>query len=184
MKSPQECSTTELIIQARGDNRAFLDELIRRHLSAVYSICFHYLKNREDAQDATQQTFLKVFKHLKRFNPDRDFNNWLHEIAKNTCLDMIRKQHTLPLELLETIPSTEPSPLQAAESALASAGVHQAIAGLPERYQSVLSLYYEQGFNLREIAEKLQTSVNTIKSRHRRALRLLRKALGQNQPKE
>lgn len=178
----------QLIADAlKGDERAFSD-FVRRWLPFVFASCARYLVDHAEAEDATQETFVKVWKHLKRFDSSKDVRGWLGEIAKNTALDMLKKKRAIPFSsfeneeginvLTETIPSSEPSPVVLVERSQLKAVLRKATAKLSPAFRQVLALYYEAGLNFREIAEKLGEPVHSIKSRHRRALIALRRLAG------
>src|ERR1051326_7311217 len=84
-----------------GSHHMF-DVLVERYLSLVYGICLRYLQSRSEAEDATQEIFVKVWKNLKRFTQQKSFSSWVAEIAKNTCLDALKKKRVVPFSAFET----------------------------------------------------------------------------------
>lgn len=179
----------ELILLAQAGSDRALEELFRVHLPMVYGICMRYLHNSDEAEDATQESFVKIWKNLKRVDPKRNFRVWAAEIAKNTCLDMIKRRRTIPMSafddingnnyIADTLRSTAPSPVELAEQSLLQRLLHGAMAKLSPAYRLVLSLYYQEGLNFREISEKLREPLHTVKSRHRRAILNLRLILAE-----
>lgn len=173
----------------KGDERAFA-ELVQRTLGLVYGICLRYLQNRSDAEDASQETFVKIWSNVKKFSVDRNFETWAAHIAKNTCLDVLRKKKIIPFSafinasgdniLAEVLPSNQPEPGQLTDRSLMARILNAAIHTLPPRHQKVLFLYYADGLNFREIAEHLKQPLHTIKSRHRRAVISLKKLIKEN----
>ena len=79
-----------------GDTKS-LDLLIAKYLDVVYRLVFCYVKNAADADDLTQEVFVKVWRHLKSFETGKSFKNWVLAIAKNTALDFLKKKKDLPL---------------------------------------------------------------------------------------
>jgi RNA polymerase sigma-70 factor, ECF subfamily len=180
----------ELILLAQTGNDAAFEQLVQANINLVYGICMRYLGNPEEAEDAVQESFLKIWKNLWKVDIKRNFRVWAAEIAKNTCLDILRRQRTVPLSSFEndngenylenTIESAIESPAQSAERSLLRRLLGMATARLSPAYQKVLALYYQEGLNFREIAEKLGEPLHTIKSRHRRAVMNLRLILAKN----
>jgi len=165
------------------------EELVRIHLDAVYAFCLKYMRTQVDAEEAAQEAFVKAWKNFSRYDFSRDFKNWIFEIAKNTCLDMIKKKKALPFStfedadgsnfIAESFVSDEILPHEYAEQSLTQGTVRAAVSKLAPIYKKVLEMYYQRGLNFREIAEALDESLDTIKSRHRRAIISLRKIFDQ-----
>jgi RNA polymerase sigma-70 factor, ECF subfamily len=180
----------ELVLLAKAGNDKALETLIGRYLPLVYGACLRYLKNQDDAEDVAQETFVKVWRNLKKIDPQKNFKAWTMEIAKNACLDVLKKKQAVPLSafddsegynpIVETMVSPEPSPAEAAEISLLSKFLNSSIEKLSPAYQKVLSLYYKEGLNFREISEATDEPLHTVKSRHRRAIIGLRLIIEQN----
>ncbi len=161
-----------------GDEKAF-EFLVRKYTTPVYNFIFRYINSKQEAEDLTQEIFIKIWKNLKKFDINKKFKPWLFKIAKNTIFDYLRKKKITPLvesidnlnsERLETLASADLTVLKKIVSNEGAAVVWQAVDKLSEIYRVVLVLYYQEEFSLVEIAEILDESINTIKSRHRRAL--------------
>lgn len=181
-------SDQKLIASAlKGDEKSFT-VFVQRWLPFVFAFCTRYFSDRAEAEDATQETFVKVWKNLKRYNETKDVRAWLGEIAKNTALDALKKKRAVPFSsfeneeginvLIETIPSSEPSPTVLTERSQLKIVLQKAAAKLPPAFRQVIALYYGSELNFREIAEKLNEPLHTVKSRHRRALIALRRLIG------
>lgn len=183
-------TTNELILLAQAGNDQALEKLVKLHLSIIHGTCLRYLGNSDEAEDAVQDTFVKIWKNLKKIDIQKNFKVWAVEIAKNTCLDAIKRRRTVPLSAFEdengnnyiadTLESNTPSPADRAEHSLLQRMLNGALNKLSPAYQKVLSLYYREGLNFREIAETLDEPLHTIKSRHRRAIMNLRLVLAEN----
>jgi RNA polymerase sigma-70 factor (ECF subfamily) len=163
-----------------------LREIIKLYTTPVYNFIAQILSYGGEAEDATQETFIKVWKNLKKFDTTKKFKPWLFQIAKNTALDYRRRQEpTRPfifdqieeLDELESIPDFALTPLEQLELKQQAQQVQQAIIKLPNIYRVVLNLYYQEELSLAEIATVLDEPVDTVKSRHRRALLKLRQLL-------
>ncbi len=156
----------------KGDEEA-LENLIKRYLKPIYSFTFRFVRNSQETEDITQNVFVKVWKNLKKFDQKKKFKTWIFAIAKNTCFDWQKKKKTLPLYFAETI--RDPSPIL-------NEPLDRILERLSPKYRMVLFLRYNDHFTFREIAESLGESIDTIKTRHRRGIAILRKLL--NEPKQ
>ncbi|MFA6410840.1 MAG: RNA polymerase sigma factor [Candidatus Buchananbacteria bacterium] len=178
--------TDDLLIKKylkSGDEES-LRFLFSQYLKIVYNFSFYYLGNYADAQDVTQEVFIKVWRNLKKFDTSKNFKVWVLTIAKNTCLDFLKKKKNIPFSafedekgdnvLLETLADPEPMPDEIFAQKDVADFVSSALEQLPANYRVVLSLYYKEQLNFREISEALAEPINTVKSRHRRALILLK----------
>ncbi len=155
----------------KGDNKS-LEILIKRYLRPIYGFVYKYAGNVQEAEDITQDVFIKMWRHLGKYNKNKNFKTWIFSIAKNTCIDWLRKKKTISLSEIEIGESDN-----FFEHASISQLLESATEKLLPKYQTVLSLYYNDDLNFREIAERLKESPNTVKSRHRRALIMLKKDL-------
>ncbi len=181
----KEYSDQELISNyLKGDEKS-LDALVRRYLAPIYGFVQSYVNNKEMAEDITQETFLKVWRNAKHIDQTKNFKSWLYTIAKNTALDFLKKKKSVPFShfeneegkniLLDLVPDKALLPSEISEARRSRELFLEAIKNLSAKYYTVLWLYYYQYLNFREIAECLQEPINTIKSRHRRGLVLLKK---------
>lgn len=186
----EQLTDRELILMSQTGNEQALEILVARYLPMVFRACARLLQSAEEAEDAAQNTFIKVWKNLKKADPERNFRAWVMEIAKNTCLDAIKGRRSLPMSafddedgnnlLVDSLASHLPTPLENAEQSLLARLLNGAMEKLSPAYRKVLDLYYKKGLNFREIAESLNEPLHTVKSRHRRALINLRLILAKN----
>lgn len=193
-----QLSDEQLISNYLKGDKESLSVLINKYLKPIYNFAWRFVRDQDMAQDITQETFIKMWKNLKKFKPIKigpvqlgkksaSFKTWLYTIAKNTAFDYLRKRKNLPLSSFEnedgenvlTQTITDPSPLpdEILERADLAEMLDSAMGKLSVSYQQVLHLYYTDQFNFREISETLNEPLDTIKSRHRRALVMLRKIL-------
>lgn len=173
----------------KGDEKS-LEILIRHYLKPIYNFVFRYIGNQPEAEDITQEVFVKVWKNLRKFNRNKSFKTWIFHIAKNTTIDFLRKKKTIPFSefeneegenaLTKTLVDYRPLPNELLERADITKTLNVAINKLSAPYRMVLFLRYNDHFNFREIAEILDESINTVKSRHRRGLVLLKKLLSED----
>lgn len=171
----------------KGDESAF-SMLTRRHLTGVYSFIVRFVGNAEEADDITQETFLKAWKSLKKYNQSSSkFKTWLFRIARNSAIDFLRKKKHVPFSqfeteggvnvLTETVADTEELPDVLLMKLEDAKEVHATLELLPYKPREILLLYYTNDLTFEEIGEILGEPANTVKSRHRRALLALRKIL-------
>ena len=144
-------------------------DVYERHAAAVYRVAYSYMKNRYDAEDALQETFLRLLRADVTFVDERHELGWLIRTASNVCRDMLKskaRQH----EDLADYPEL-PAPER-------EDGLLAAILELPQKYKAAVYLHYYEGYTVREIAEMLHQPPNTIKTWLSRARRALKKELG------
>ncbi len=170
-----------------GDTDAFA-VLVERYINAIYKFAYYYVHDVAEAEDVAQDTFMRAWKHLKKFDHEKKFKTWLFAIAKNASLDFIKKKKPLIFSrmaesddelasLLSSYVEEGESPVRAIDLEIMKTGLEKAMDKLPSPYQIVLSLRYNDNLKFIEIAEKLGEPIDTVKSRHRRGLSLLRDAL-------
>ncbi len=169
----------------RGDEEA-LEILIKQNLKPIYNFVFRYVRDVSDADDITQEVFVKMWRNIKKFDVRKKFKNWLFTIARNTAIDFLRKKKVIPFSefekqdggsIIDTLIDTAPLPDKIFEHKNLRQTIYAAVGKLSAKYQTVLLLYYKQQLNFSEIAESLNQSINTVKSNHRRALISLKKIL-------
>jgi|SRR3989344_734160 len=185
----QELTDHQLIERyIKGDQKSF-EILVMRYTDLLYRFVLGYVKDTQMAQDIVQSVFLKVWRNVKKIDKTKNFKSWIYTIAKNTALDVIKSKKAIPFSnfedekgrniLTEKLPDVSLLPDKMAMIKENNHIFKQAIGQLSSKYQEVLTLYYYQYLNFREIAEELKESINTIKSRHRRGLLMLAKVIDQ-----
>lgn len=152
-----------------GDANAFAF-LVDRYQRPVYSLCYRMLGNIKDAEDAAQESFIRAFTHLKKYDPNRSFITWLLAITSNYCIDRIRKRQ-LPTISMDVIPEeiiadqTSPNPERKIRETERELLVQNLIAQLKPLDRAAIILRYWQDCSEVEIAETLNISVSAVKSR-------------------
>ncbi|MPZ51722.1 MAG: RNA polymerase sigma factor SigM [Acidimicrobiia bacterium] len=174
-----EGDDTDLIGRViEGDRRAF-DLLMRRHEERIFAVCLGMMRDREAALDATQDTFLTVFRKAQQFRGDAKLTTWMHRIAVNTCLDRLRSRQrraTSPLEsVAEPEDATATDPFTGVDLRPA---IEDALSRIPDEYRAAIVLCDLQGASVAEAADVLEIAVGTVKSRLHRGRRLLARDLG------
>jgi RNA polymerase sigma-70 factor, ECF subfamily len=175
----------QLVLNFRlGDEQAF-EILVDRYLKPLYRFVFQFTQNEQVAEDIVQETFVKVWKSLAKFDENKKFSTWLYAIAKNTALDWLKKKKTLPFSVFESADGsnflemfedqTAPMALELWQKMDNAQEAEQFLNSLSPQLRTLLLLHYKEGFSLVEIAEIFGKPVNTIKSQTRRAIIFLRK---------
>ncbi|RCK73762.1 MAG: RNA polymerase sigma factor SigW [Anaerolineae bacterium] len=159
-----------------GDTEAFV-QLIEIYQRSVYNLCYRMLGNAEDAEDAAQETFLRAFHSLRKFDQQRSFVTWLLSIAAHYCIDQIRKRK-MTLFSLEDNPDLEfashdPHPETTISLREDQQRLQQLLKTLSETDRAAIVLYYWYDFSYEEIAQSLSLTVSAVKSRLHRARRTL-----------
>ena len=177
----------ELVRAYREGEEEPLSILIARYLRAIYHFTYRYTRDVADAEDVTQEVFVKVWKNLRSYDDQIPFRNWIFSIAKNAAIDWMRRKRPLSFSELERETGADVGELFADAAPLpdeilarkkSGAMLREAVEKLPVTTQPVLRLRYDEDLTFREIADRLEKPLNTIKSQHRRALGFLKKLLG------
>ncbi|HUF01461.1 MAG TPA: sigma-70 family RNA polymerase sigma factor [Gaiellaceae bacterium] len=174
---PHEPTDGELIGRvAKGDRRAF-EDLYRRYARAVLGLALRRLGDRGRAEDATQDTFVAIWRSARTYDPDRGSGApWLYAVARNAITDGLRRLPE-PVAELQEGPGTEPDPVDVAEREWNAWRVHRALEVLPAHERPVIELAYWRGLSQSEIAEALALPLGTVKTRTRSALARLAQTL-------
>jgi len=175
----------QLLAARRRDSGAF-EALVRRHQGPVYNFCFRMLAQAEDAADVAQETFVQLYSHLGQLDEREPIAPWLFRVARNRCIDVIRRRRTVPLGmpddsgestlLLDPI-DDEPLPDELAERADLQRVLSKAISALPPAYAEVVALRYAGDRSFAEIAVILDCDEGAARVRFHRAKSLLRREL-------
>lgn len=171
----------------QGDERAYRD-LISRYRRQVYSLALRMTRSAEDAEDVTQETFIRMFRALDRYDPSRPFGAWIQTIASRLCIDQIRRRRINPVSLFQRdtqsdeeyvieIEDPGPGPEILAQHGEESQRADALIESLPEHYRIVVLLRHVQDLSYEEIAEALQLPIGTVKARIHRARELLKRRI-------
>jgi RNA polymerase sigma-70 factor (ECF subfamily) len=160
----------------RGDRHAF-GRLVRRHQRRVFALGIRWLRSADDADDLVQETFVRAWQALSRFDESRPFAPWLITIAVNRAKTRVARARSAE-ELDDRIPWEGPSPEADAEASLLARDVRAAVDALPEEQRIVIHLRAVEDLSYREIADALEIPVGTVMSRLSRARETLRRSLG------
>jgi RNA polymerase sigma factor (sigma-70 family) len=161
-----------LVRRCLREDKQAVHDLVQRFESNVFGLCVRLLHHRQDAEDVTQEVFLRVFRSLNRWDSTRPLKPWIMGITVNRCRTWLSQRARRP-ELVEYLQDTASSP-RADDSAELAKEIQSALGGLRLEYQTVFVMYHEQGQPYEDIAEALGKPVGTIKTwLHRARLELL-----------
>ena len=157
------------------------DDLVRQHSSRVYRLAYRLTGNPHDAEDLTQEVFVRVFRSLPSYTPGT-FEGWLHRITTNLFLDMARRRQRIRFEGLGDqavglLRDDEPTPAQVFDARHLDTDVQQALEALAPEYRAAVVLCDIEGLSYEEIAATLGVKLGTVRSRIHRGRAQLRSAL-------
>lgn len=177
----QQAEETSWIEQTLGGNQAIFGQLMHRYAGAVYNLAYRMLGDPQEAEDASQEIFLRAYTRLESFDRTRRFSTWLLSIGSNYCIDLLRRRRFAWLTLDDvafSLPDTGRGPERSALEHERQAEIQQALQQLPENYRLVTILRYWQDLSYNEIAEVTGLTESAIKTRLHRARHMLADALG------
>lgn len=155
-------------------------ELVEEHADSVYRLAFRLAGNQQDAEDLTQETFMRVFRNLKTYKPGT-FEGWLHRITTNLFLDMVRHRSKIRMEALpedyERVPGTAPTPEQVFTATNLDPALQAALDELGPEFRVSVVLCDVVGMSYEEIAKTLGVKMGTVRSRIHRGRSQLRASL-------
>jgi len=189
-----------LVKKAKAGNRSAFEKLVTKHQQRVFNLCYWMLLDSSDTEDATQETFLRAYKGIRKFREKAKFYTWLYRIGINVCKDIMTKKSKREktfseiedeMKLNDTIPMEEITPNSKAitgERALEQKELKkilwQCIAKLSSERRLLIDLVYYKGLQYKEAAAILNWPEGTVKSNVHRALKEIRKCLKKTSLKE
>lgn len=177
----QASGEKQLLKKAVGGDQAAFGELVELYTPRIYSVCFGFLGHRQDAEDCTQETFIKAYRAISRFSFRASFYTWIYRIAINACHDYRRRHHKVTVQSLDremelddsSVPfqlaDDQPGPLDLAELEETRRMVREAIATLPNYLAEILIMRDLQQMSYQELSDIFDLKAGTVKSRLARA---------------
>ncbi len=172
-----------------GDTKSY-DKLMNRYKKNVYYIALRFLNNENDAEDATQECFVKAFSSLNKYEAKFAFSTWLYKIASNTCVDFIRKRKFEMLSLSCNLNNNEEdnSELQINDTKFFTPDddlerkerreiIHKIVSSLPQKYRILIELRFYEELSYEEIAASTNLPIGTVKAQLNRAKNILQEIL-------
>ncbi|QIB69466.1 sigma-70 family RNA polymerase sigma factor [Aminipila butyrica] len=174
-----------LIKKAKEGDEGSFEALILSCKGKAYNLALRYVKDEQDALDVLQESFIKIFRHLDKFKEDSKFETWVYRIVVNTCYDSLRKnkgrQQERPLAIREEeeggeleLPDNQPLPEDVLLNREHSSYLLQCLERIPEEHKRIVVLRDVTGLSYEEIADTLECSIGTVKSRLSRARQRLK----------
>ena len=162
------------------------EDIVRMHSARVYRLAYRLTGNPHDAEDLTQEVFVRVFRSLSSYTPGT-FEGWLHRITTNLFLDSARRRQRIRFEgladeMTHRLAGAEPTPAQAFDDSHLDDDVQAALKALPPEYRAAVVLCDIEGFSYEEIAATLGVKLGTVRSRIHRGRAQLRSALEHRRP--
>ncbi len=168
---------TEIIKGIENGDVRSKEALYHSFSAQMFSICLRYLKNKEDAEDVFQTSFLKVFEKIHQVKDRKRVAGWIRMIFVNECLQHLKKEQKFNLLFLENEENIQLSNLETVIDEINTQVILGEIQKLPTQYRTVFNLYVMEGYKHKEIAEELCISIGTSKSNLHDARKLLYKRL-------
>ncbi len=163
-----------------GDERAF-NEIVRTYQERLYYLALKLLGDREDAQDISQEAFVKAYYGLKKFREDSSLYTWLYRIVLNLCMNRRRRDKLVEFVSLDALgeitASKSVNPDKKAEHSELNAAIKEAVDSLPEKQRAIFMLRQYEELSHGEIAEIVGRSVGAVKSNYFQAVKKLQQSL-------
>ncbi|BBX15362.1 RNA polymerase sigma factor SigE [Mycolicibacterium duvalii] len=182
---PSDEPTGTAVFDATGDKASMpsWDELVRQHADRVYRLAYRLSGNQHDAEDLTQETFIRVFRSVQNYQPGT-FEGWLHRITTNLFLDMVRRRARIRMEALpedyERVPADEPNPEQIYHDSRLAPDLQAALDSLAPEFRAAVVLCDIEGLSYEEIGATLGVKLGTVRSRIHRGRQALRDYLARH----
>jgi RNA polymerase sigma-70 factor (ECF subfamily) len=182
LASLRDAADERVVEAARSGQHEAFEELVRRYRNQVFALSFHFLRNREEAWDLSQEVFIKAHRALGRFRGDAAFKTWLMRITANQCRDYLKKRRldTVafdPSRLPEQEVNPADAPDRRAEASELGKTIIEAVDSLPHKHRTAFVLREFQGLSYAEMAEAMDCSMGTVMSRLHHARKKLQKKL-------
>ena len=169
------CDNEKPFLSEINIDRFAYSKLVKDYSARIFATCFGMLSNRDDAEDVTQQAFLKGFSDIKQLRDINKFGPWIIQIAKHMCLDLLRKRKLDNIAMKQM--ATEDLKDESNYDQDRCSRLQSALTQLSEEYRLPLMLYYFDGQSTKNIAQSLEITVDTAQTRLSRARKMLRQLL-------
>lgn len=170
----------EVVSRIREDSSVVIEKILELYGNKVLKLCFLQLGNKEEAEDATQEVFLKLYKNINKYNGEALIYTWVYRVTINTCLDILKKRNKLKLEDLSThldyISNGKDVEAVILEHITAE-NLREALMKIPEKYRVLLYMVYFEELKISTIASIFNENENTVKTKIRRGKNELKRIL-------
>jgi RNA polymerase sigma-70 factor (ECF subfamily) len=163
----------DVLSQVHQGNQEAFTQLVESYQRPVYNLCYRMLGDQDEAEDAAQETFLRVYKHIKHYDHTRPFSTWLLSIAAHLCIDQLRKRRLVLVSMDGTPYIDPPDGLPGPEASYYlkedQKRVQSLLKTLSPADRAAVVMYYWYDFSYDEISDSLSLTVSAVKSRLHRA---------------
>ncbi len=170
----RELSDSELVQLVKSGEAEPFDELVRRHSVKIHDLCYKILHNYDDARDMAQETFIKAYRKIKKFDGRSKFSTWLYRIAVNNCLNYLKKQRPTEEIYEEMMSSGKDDPVERYRNKKLREMIYNAVQQLPTVQRAVFTLRTLEDMSYQEVSEILKKPISTVKVNHHLAVKNLR----------
>lgn len=170
-------ATAHLIEGCRTGNRAAQLGLYKQYARRLYIVCLRIVGNGPEAEEAMQDSFLKIFTRISQYHDEQNFEAWIHRIAIHTAIDYIRRQTPELEELSADLTEPEPDEEEEEDIQYSVQRIKEAVQELPAGYRVILSLYLFEGYDMEEIASILNIQPPSVRSQYLRGKRKLQELI-------
>jgi RNA polymerase sigma-70 factor (ECF subfamily) len=170
----QQLSDGELVQLVKAGEAEPFDELVRRHSVKIHDLCYKILRNYDDASDMAQETFIKAYRKINKFDGRSKFSTWLYRIAVNNCLNYIKKRRPTEEIYDEMMSGGKDDPVERYRSKKLREIIYEAVAKLPTVQRAVFTLRTLEDMSYQDVSEILKKPISTIKVNHHLAVKNLR----------
>ena len=194
VEGPDPANDGALVKRVLAGDRAAYALIVQRYQAPLFRYAMRFMKDSEEASDQVQETFVKAFRNLAKFDTRRPLGPWLYRIARNNCLDAIRRKGADPVTTESQLGSDDPdagispldtaadervegNPAGAVEGKQLSLEIRARVTQLDQKYREVIELYHFEGMTYEEIAEVLAIPLGTVMTRLFRARKKLAETL-------
>lgn len=164
-----------------NNNKEAYRELILKYQNKIFSTAYKFTNDHGEAQDLTQDIFLKIYKNINRFNKNSKLSTWIYKISINTCLDWKKKHNKATLLTLDDIPNVNNGSTNSIDDYIINNEkkqlIHNAVKQLPDIYKTVVILYHFNNRSYNEISKILSIPTKTVETRLYRARKKIKEFL-------
>jgi RNA polymerase sigma-70 factor (ECF subfamily) len=177
----REEADVSLVARAQTSDLAAFEELVRRYRNDVFRLSYHYLHNREEAWDLSQEVFIKVYRSIGHFRGESNFKTWVLRIAANQCKDYFKKRRLSTVSFDDRIgvepPGKQLEPGRALAAQEIGEAIQTALAKLPHKHRTAFVLREFEGLSYEEMSQVMECSLGTVMSRLHHARKKLQQSL-------
>jgi len=170
----RQLSDSELVQLVKSGEPEPFDELVRRHSVKIHDLCYKILRNFDDARDMAQETFIKAYRKITKFDGRSQFSTWLYRIAVNNCLNYLKKQRPTEEIYEEIVSSGKDDPVELYRNKKLREMIYGAVEKLPTVQRAVFTLRTLEDMSYQEVSDILKKPISTIKVNHHLAIKNLR----------